>query len=120
MSVFSRSYSRSLGQTAVYWGSPTVNGWGTTTFDDPVEIDVRWEERQELFIDVDGNEVRSRAIVYAEQDVDLDGYLYLGDLDDLGSAEEADPTQVSGAWSVRRFDKFPDFRNTFYIRKIWL
>lgn len=118
--------THSLNQTAVYWPNPAPDGWGGKSFDEAEELDpaedngVRWVQRQELFIDAQGQEQRSNAVVHVAQDVDLGGYLYLGTLDDLSSAEEADPLDVSGAYEIRNFEKYPDRRGTRFVRKVWL
>lgn len=108
-----------LKQTAVYWGNPTPDGLGGRTFDDPVEISVRWERKQELIIDQNGEEVTSHAIVYVSQDMELGGYLYLGALADLSSSTE-NPQEVDEAREIRRFDKIPDLRGTRFTRAAWL
>lgn len=109
-----------LKQIAVYWGSPVSDGQGGRTFDSPVELDVRWEERHDLFVDAQGQEKQSSAVVYIGQDVVIGGYLFLGDLDDLGSAEEDDPQNVAGVYEIRQFDKVPDAKGTDYLRRAWL
>jgi len=63
----------------VYWGNPQPSGVGYA-YDEAVEIVGRWEERQEIFIDANGREQLSNAVVYLAQDVDVNGYLYLGAL----------------------------------------
>lgn len=115
-----RTPGRLAKQTAVYWGTPTPDGTGGYTYDDPVEIRVRWEERQELFIDAAGREVRSSAVVRPLQDLDMNGYLYLGDLDDLSSADEGDPQGLAGARPIRGWAKSPTARGGAYVRKAWL
>jgi len=111
--------SRNLKQTAVYWASPSSDGYGGNTFDSPVEIDCRWEKKQQLFVDGAGKEALSSAVVYLGQDVDLSGYLYLGDLDDIASSVTG-PEDVSGAYEIRGFDKIPTLKATDYLRKAWL
>lgn len=111
---------RQLWQTAVYWGSPAADGLGGKTFADPVEIPVRWEERQELFVDAAGQEQRSRAVVYLVQDVALDGYLFLGTLAQLTEGEEADPQTLKEALPIRGFAKIPAVRGAAYLRTAWL
>ena len=37
-------------ETAVYWGNPQNDGYGGFTFDTPVEIKCRWEEKSEVDI----------------------------------------------------------------------
>jgi len=109
-----------LRQTAVYWGNPQSDGAGGRTFDDPVEISIRWEERQELFIDANGQESTSKAVVYLGEDVNIGGYLYLGDFNDLSSAEEGDPLTVGGACEIRSFQKLPSIKADRFLRKAWL
>lgn len=111
---------RQLNQTVVYWGNPANDGYGGRTFDDPVELDCRWSDKQDLFIDIDGQEKRSEAVVWVESDVVVGGYLYLGDLDDLSSAEEADPFEVTNAFEIRRFEKVPSVKADQFVRKAWL
>ena len=112
--------SRKLKQTAVYWANPTATGAGGRSFDAPVEVSVRWEQKQELFVNADGQETRSMAVVYSAQDMDLDGYLYLGTLNDISSAEEADPMILAGAFIIRGFESVPNVKATQYLRRIWL
>jgi len=108
-------------QTAVYWGTPVEDGYGGKTFADPVEIDCRWEDTLEVISDADGNEIISKSAIYVTQDVDEQGYLYLGTLDDLDSGEEADPTTVEGAHIIKRFDKVPALRTTNeFLRKVYM
>lgn len=72
-------------QTAVYWGSPTPDGYGGYTYDDPIEISCRWEEKAQLVVTKDGKEVVSKGEILVTRDLDIDGMLYLGTLDDIDS-----------------------------------
>ena len=110
---------RNLKQTAVYWGNPSNTGAGYT-FDSPVEIDCHWENKSEVFKNKDGRDQVSMAIVYVSQDVDIEGYLFLGDLADLDSSDEADPVSVDGAYLIERFDKIPSLSANAYLRKVYL
>lgn len=113
--------SRKLNQTAVYWGNPVNSGRGGRTFDEPVEISVRWEQKQELFIDgIINQRISSRVVVYLMQDVVVGGFLYLGVLNDISSAEEADPMTISNAFAIRNFESTPNLKATAYLRKVWL
>ena len=107
-------------QTAVYWGTPTPDGQGGYTFADPIEIDCRWEGRQELIRDDVGRERQSSARVFVDRDLDQNGYLYKGTLDDLGSEEEADPGQVDDAFQIMMKGEIPDIKGTRPLRTIWL
>ena len=113
--------SRNCPQTAVYWGTPVNDGQGGKTYADPVEIDCRWELNQQLFTGDEGESVLSIAIIYPTQDVDNNGMIFLGDLDDLTAAEEADPSSVEEAYTIRGFAKIPTLTSTTeFLRKAYL
>ena len=112
-------------QTAVYWANPTSDGEGGYTYDDPVEVKCRWEYTKEVFTRIGGGNVSeqliSNAIVYVLQDVDEQGLLFLGELDDLDSADEESPKEVSSVYKIERFDKIPRLGSTTeFIRKVYL
>jgi hypothetical protein len=108
-------------QDAVYWGSPVADGFGGYDFDDPVEIRVRWEHKPELFINLAGNEVRSQAVVFPGVDLDIGGYLYLGELSDLDSTVMEPKDVTTGrVYEIRGFSKSPSRRGKKFVRKVWL
>lgn len=115
--------TKQLRQTAVYWGSPSPDGYGGRSFDDPVELSpdndngVRWEQRTILFLDTEGQERVSQAVVYVAQDVDMGGYLWQGALDDLTTAQKADPLSLDTAREIRRFEKLPSLDGSRFVRK---
>jgi len=110
----SSNFTRNLKQTATYWGNPVSDGYGGRNFDAPVEIDVRWEDKQELFTDTSGQEKLSRAVVFVGEDVQVGGYLF------LGSSSAGNPLDVSGAYEIKQFSKIPDLKAENFLRKIWL
>ena len=108
-------------QTAVYWGAPTKDGYGGFTFTDPIEIAVRWQSSSEVITTSKGVEYVSQAEVIVNQDVDEEGYLFLGTRPDLTIAQKADPQSVTGAWKIMKFDKIPMiFKTDEFIRKVFL
>lgn len=133
-----------LNQTGVYWGNPVTDGRGGFTFDGPTEEDMRWENKQELFITPLGKQELSRAIAYIDRDMDVGGYLFLGTLtdvdallgidvgvgdddadvigggDDVVGAGVEDPRDVEGAMRIMAYEKLPDVHNIEYVRKVWL
>lgn len=110
----------SLNQKAVYWGTPVTDGYGKLTFGTPVEVDVRWEAKMELFLSFNGKEELSQAIIYSETDMDVDGYLYLGLLSELSTAEKTNPLLEVNAYPIKQFKKTPDITGETYVRKSWL
>lgn len=98
--------------TATYWGNPTPDGSGGSSFDTPVTLSVRWEERIEETVDENGEVFVSSARVYLDgTDVDLGGYLY------LGTSVVADPTDVEGAYRIRNYSKIPTLKDISAERK---
>lgn len=115
-----------LVQKAVYWGNPQNNGYGGMTFDDPVEIDCRWEQLAQILGTVTGNQVVGyqdipRAVIFVDQVLDEEGMIYLGTLDDIANLDDSsgdssggwyDPQKIVGAYIVKRFKKIPAVRST--------
>jgi hypothetical protein len=109
--------SRMRRQKAVYW--PPDGGGSVRGFSDPVEIDCRWEDVHELFLDERGTERVSNAKVYVDRDVSVGGLLRLGELAtvpypydpmDEGNREE------SSVYEIRKFEKLPDLKVREYLR----
>jgi hypothetical protein len=119
---------RQYKQKAVYWGTPNEDGYGGKIFAEPIEINCRWEEMEQLVTDAKGNTITCRALVFVDCDVDEEGYLYLGTLeslyDDYASESSAsrieNPMSIDGAWSIKRFQKTPSLDGKEYLRKAYL
>ena len=114
-------------QTAVYWGNPVSDGEGGFTFDNPVEILCRWEDIRQVVTDNKGNSVVSRAVIFIKQDLDEEGMIYLGTLENLydlaeSSAEAIDnPKDFANTYIIKRFGKVPSLQiSTEFIRTAYL
>ena len=107
-------------QTAVYWGNPQNDGYGGTTFDYPVEIKCRWEDKERIQYSNMGKELHQKGEALITQDVDIQGWLYLGTLDDFDSSvDETDPLHVDGAYQIIAIDKIPLIKSTTeFVRKV--
>ena len=109
-----------LNQTAIYWGTPTQNGWGGVSYGTPVEVTVRWMEKQQKFIDMSGVEAVSKVTVISETDFVLGGRLWLGELTDLTTEQKADPTSKAGCSEIRGYNKTPSLDATEFLRRAFL
>jgi hypothetical protein len=107
--------SRNSKQDATHWVVTGSNGYGGFTFDTPVLVKCRWEDRTERFLNPQGDEVVSAAIVYPVEDVSVGDYMALGDL-----TATSDPITIAGTYPVRRFSKNTNLRNLEVIRKVYL
>jgi hypothetical protein len=116
----SDNFIRRFPHTAVYWGTPTNDGDGGYTFADPIEITCRWEATGLVNFQYNGVEVQAKHEVYVDRDVDEEGYLFLGELDDIDSDLMDTPIDLEGAEMIVRFDKIPNMAGTKYTRKAFL
>ena len=108
-------------EDAVYWGAPQPDGYGGYEFDPPVEIKCRWDGKREVFIDAQGRETVSKAKILVTQDLQEEGYLYLGKLSDLSTAQKADPKLVGNACLIRGFEKTPMIKSTtVFVRTVFV
>jgi hypothetical protein len=98
------SFARQMKQTITYWAPSTTDVYGKKTYASPVALTGRWEEKQEIFRDKTGKDIMSKARIFLQQAVVIDGYLY------LGTSAGSDPTTVSGAWEIQAVGRMPDLR----------
>lgn len=112
-------------QTAVVWNNPQSNGFGGFTYDPPKEVSCRWTENGQVMRDRNGLQYTSKANVMLTEDVSLNGYMMLGNLESienlLDSEEKVDPISISNTYMIGRFDKVPEFRSaTKFVRTAYL
>lgn len=115
-------------ETAVYWGNPVNDGYGGFTYDTPVEIDCRWENKMEMDIGwlstgFPGNIRLSKASVLVTEDLDLNGVLWRGTLATLNDTYDdiSNPKIISEAYAIHRVDKIPMvFKTDEFVRTVWL
>lgn len=112
-------------QTAVYWANPVDDGYGGYSYDAPIEIYCRWEDKEEKIVEQKGTsshgeEIISTSQIYVLQDMKKGEYLYLGDLDDLDSNPD-NPKEVGSAFEIKKFEKSPTLKSTsVFLRKVYL
>lgn len=120
MSGESTFLSAAMPDGAVLWDGPVSDGIGGRTFDEPIEVVCRWEQKSVLFIDASGQEVTSQAVVYIVGDVDIGGYLYRGAIASLTPQELGAPLLLSGAREIRRVEKSRSLVGGLSLTKIFL
>lgn len=110
---------RILQSTAVYWApSATLDDFGQPSWEEPIEIMVRWDESIKDMTDAEGETFQSRAQVFTDRDVKVKGVLYLGDL--TTGMDHENPKNNDGAWEIRRFERTPNFKSTKFVRVAFL
>ena len=103
-------------QKAVYWERTGHDGY-EPTFASATEIDVRWVDKWEMFVDADGEEKISRSMVIVGEDMSVGDYLSLCELTDLDSDETDVPMNRSTAYKIRSFEKIPSVDGDEFLRR---
>ena len=104
-------------QKAVYWVPGKRLPDGRATWADPVVIDCRWQEDNQVYRGTDGDEHVAAATVYTDRDVELDGALLLSDT--APTTDKNDPLK-HGALLIKQFGKIPNLKNTQVLRTAYL
>jgi len=106
----------------VYWGNPQPDGKGHFTFDDPIQIRGRWSEHGELFATAAGKQEMSKGSALVDRDLDMDGYLYHGTLDDLDTLDSTRSpyNNTDLIWQIRAFRKVFSVSGGDVVRKVWM
>jgi len=113
-------------QPAVYWGNPQNDGYGGMTFDEPREIKCRWTDKTRVIFFSDGKEDKSRSEVLVTEDLDFEGWLYLGTMASIEDPEDnynvpANPKEVLNAYEIIAIDKIPlIYSTTEFVRTVFL
>lgn len=114
-------------QKCVYWGNPVSDGNSGYTFNAPIEIDCRWDDKQEVKTGYYGNKFASQAQVLVNIDLSRRGYLYNGTLAQLQAEATANgydisnPREFPTAFIIEQFEKIPMvFSSTDFVRTAFL
>lgn len=114
-------------QKCVFWGNPQSDGKGGYTFDAPVEINCRWDDKLELKEDYNGNVYSSQAQVLVNIDIPRRSFLANYTLADLTTAANANgwditnPRTIPDAFIVIQFEKIPMvFKDDDFVRTAFL
>lgn len=102
--------------TATYWvGSGGLDAYGNYSAYTSQSINVRWEDKNELYVtDNVGQEQRSDGVVYTETEIEVNGWLY------LGQSSEISPKSQAGAKQVMKVNKMKSLKGDKIIYKIML
>ena len=100
-------------QTAVFWEKTGVDVYGQPVHSSPVEIDCRWDDKAEQFIDEEGSVQVSRAEVMVDRVTPVGSLLMLGV---LGDVDQDKPPRSQGAYEIRQLRQHPNFKATETLR----
>jgi hypothetical protein len=104
-----------LRQTATYWApSGSTDRYGKPTLAAPVQVSCRWEDKTSAVISKKGEEIISKSRVYLIQDIDIDGFLF------LGTSASTDPASIDDAHEIQAVSKTPDLSNLQSLTTVYL
>lgn len=114
------SLSSSMPVKIYYWAPGAVDGFGKKSFSSPTTVRVRWQDRQEEFVDQEGHVQRSRTIVYSHKKLLEGGYLFKGDLEMLTTEQKAAPEKLAGARLIGSAQESPSLHARIILYKAML
>lgn len=107
-------------QDAVYWSPGADNGFGEKTWTSSA-IKVRWDGVTQSITNKYGKEVVSSAKVMVQQELNVDGFLYLGTLTSLTTLQKGNPLLVDTAYPIQKLEITPLFKSaTKFVYQIYL
>jgi len=107
-------------QDAVYWAPGADNGFGEKTWTS-LAIKVRWDGVTQSITNKYGKEVICSAKVMVQSALNVEGYLYLGTLESLTTAQKANPLLVHTAYPIQKLQTTPLFKSaTKFVYEIYL
>lgn len=107
--------TRHLREDVTHWPISGSDGYGGFTFNSPVKLKGRWEEKAVLFLSANNEEQVSEAVVFVDTEVAAGDYLGRGDL-----TATSDPTTIADTRRIRQYQRTTDLRNLRSIRKAYL
>lgn len=100
----------------VYWAPTRKNQFGKQLFAEPVELGCRWEDTITVQRSLEAEELLFDVKVYVSTDVEEDGMLWHGKLNDVPVGEGGPLVPPVDAVLIRKFTKVGNLRNTKYVR----
>ncbi len=100
-------------QVVTFWSS-TPDGMGGYTYGSPTAVRAFYAAKNQVIEDNQGRSITSNSIVYVDSDVSSEGYIF------LGTSTASDPTTVSGASRILRYDVNYSLNGEARLRKVYL
>lgn len=99
-------------QKLVYWRKIGSNDFGRPVYAEPVELDCRWEDKQQEVVMPDGRKIMSRGYVLIGDPLLAGSLVFLGTLVDWQQSEgyPAPPGVVQGGREVLLLKQTPDIK----------
>lgn len=113
MPVYTKTKLPKRNMNAIWWPRGVDTDTGLPTYLSPIQIKCRWDDMQEKFLDLNGNDTVSNSIVYPDRETPLGGVLWLGTMGELTS--QTLPFDNPGAMEIRKFNRIGDVKSKKFI-----
>lgn len=113
-------YGLTMTQNALYWPPGTADGYGGFDDGDPEQVKTRWENKSVLFMDANGEEMQSSAVVYCNAEVRDGGHLALSSHDPATTSDSVLGTVRALAREIRGVNKSPSVDGETILVKVFL
>jgi len=131
MPSIARVVLRFTKQVLVYWEKIADDQYGKPTFAQPIEVNVRWEDKEQEVISPDGRKIWSKAYILLIQPLLVGSWVWLGSINQ-NPLHPTDawltqlptypnlPTVNQGGREVRLLRTTPDIKNQSTIYEVFL
>lgn len=110
-----------LNEDALLWAKAGVDDYGEPTVSFPVQIEVRWENRQTVMRNPQGDPITVDATVVAYEEIEVGSLMWEGGFDDVpGSGTGSDQVPESDLMEVVAFETMMDLRGIVQSRRYGL
>ena len=99
-------------QIATIWTPGVKDAFGKPTWSAPETLEVRWEDRSVLFVDGEGRQVKSSAVVYVQKEVPIGVQIARGLSVSL--------TPTAGSFEVKDYREITSLRGDRTERRLML
>ncbi|MFA7664165.1 MAG: hypothetical protein WCY33_05155 [Clostridia bacterium] len=111
--------TRNLKQSLVYWAPAGYDVYGRPIFAEPVQVVCRWEDMFQKIVDKKGEEVVSKAVVYTENILEVDGVVFKGELTETVSSID-DPLADPACSLIKSIASIPPLRKGITMNEAYL
>lgn len=105
-------------QYAIYWAkNPEPNEFGAVSWETPVEIKCRWEDKEGKVLNENDEITESMSTVYVDRPMKLGDKLKLGRMD---TNTPQTPGEDRLAFEIQGFEKLPNFKAKEFLYTAYL
>ena len=91
---------QNFNQVLTYWGSPSRDGFGGSSYASPILLECRWEEKMTQFTTPVGVMKTSKAEIFVNQPLDIGGFIILGDHTDQTLPGDVNAFQIEQSMEI--------------------